>query len=169
MKHNETTVLTVPGLNEFSGIISAALKEYARLRLSEIFAPQFSLIDDTAEIGGIQETKPHLCVGRYLGHILSIPAAIVWMGIIADENVRFGVTIDNADEAFITKLKNHLAAPETSELLEKEMPRTTEKTRGCIFLSGKYCDVVFSNKITNAEKVKTLSEFMLNVDKLLHG
>jgi hypothetical protein len=166
MKFNETTVLTVPGLCEFSGIVSTALKEYARLQSSALFNPQFSLVDDTAEIGGIQETKHHLCVGRKLGHIPTMPAASVWGGIIADENVRFGVTIDDADAVYIENLKKKLN-DSTSPMLETKLPSTSVPTRGCIFLSSEYCDKVFSSSTTTAEKVRILSVFMLTVDTLL--
>jgi hypothetical protein len=169
MRYDKTTVLTVPGLYEFSGIVSAALKECARVYPSAVFSPQFSLVDDTAELGGIQETKQPLCVGRKLGRIPHEPAASVWTGIIADENVRFAVTVDGADAAYIANLKENLAKSENTARLNEKPPRTNDPQKCCIYLRDDGCDKVFSSNITQSEKQQIIAGFFHEVDALLHN
>jgi hypothetical protein len=166
MKWNETTVLTVPGLYEFSGTVSAAIKECARLQPSAVFAPQFSLVDDTVEVGDWQETKHPICVGRKLGHITQCPSAAIWAGIIAGEDVQFAVTIDEADVSYITQLKNRLATA-VDKRIGKNLIRNSDSKSCYIPLSDSDCDIVFSSKTTREEKVEILSGFMRGIDQLL--
>jgi hypothetical protein len=166
MKYDKTTVLTVPGLYEFSGIISAALKEVNRLNPSVVFAPQFSLVEDTVEIGGWQETRHPICIGRKVGHIPNCFSASTWIGVIAHENIHFAFTVDGANENYVNSLKEKLAKS-PSVWLEKKPVRNDKKGSCYISLSESGCNDLFASKTTPAEKVQIISDFIRAIEELL--
>jgi hypothetical protein len=160
MKLENTPFNTANGLKDFSRILTSALREASQhVKHHDVFDGQYALRTDR-----IAFETGHCYYGRDLGTPQSILKTNLWIGLdlqTTEVNIAFTIITDAANAGWLSSVKNAVVSP----LLDID-PNLPKQNGLYIRLNQSPHGDICSGIKPQCDKVKTLRDFIMEVDKL---